>query len=572
MRNVFISVDKLGRVVCDGEQLGFSGEHNAVTVTVEFAEDAESFNSAHYFRFITDGRYSDELFLNDNVLIFTLPQECMIPPEVGCQIVGYTVDNGEPIVIVKTEVFKLKVDYSEVPCEKLHSEPDVFERAMEKCRVAAETAVESAAKASNDAESAARSEQVCTEKSALAQTSAQSAYDSALSAVKSAEALSKAVYEVNNVANALKGTASGSVVAIKDVSPLEHDIKVKVSGETVGNTGLTKTETLSEQWDSVSLDTPADTVRATFSEGNHYCAAGIIPLVDGQDLATLSDFSGLVIQPCYSYGEMGGVTDITYTINGNVLSWQGTKTFDDGSPDSYFDVYEVSGSYTLNSSGQKITGFCQVYGLNEDNPFHQNPEEDSITVTVSLYEGSSVGVVVHGKNFFQTSSVELTGKTTSKVLYTGRLYGAVAISWEQSFLAASASQNGFISVKNITTNTTKWLVANSEGQSYRATRTVDLGEGEYEIKLVNGAKFSGEITKLQLEFGNTATEYEPYRGVLASYSVNADSTVDGVRSIYPSMTFIPDTEGTTVEVEYNRDINKAFAELSAAVISLGGNV
>jgi hypothetical protein len=56
------------------------------------------------------------------------------------------------------------------------------------------------------------------------------------------------------------------------------------------------------------------------------------------------------------------------------------------------------------------------------------------------------------------------------------------------------------------------------------------------------------------------------------YPVNADGTVDGVTSIYPTTTLVIDTAGAVIDVEYNRDINKAFAELYNAIISLGGNV
>ena len=45
-----------------------------------------------------------------------------------------------------------------------------------------------------------------------------------------------------------------------------------------------------------------------------------------------------------------------------------------------------------------------------------------------------------------------------------------------------------------------------------------------------------------------------------------------VKSIYPSMTFLTDTDGVLIDVEYNRDINKAFAELQAAIINLGGTL
>jgi hypothetical protein len=52
----------------------------------------------------------------------------------------------------------------------------------------------------------------------------------------------------------------------------------------------------------------------------------------------------------------------------------------------------------------------------------------------------------------------------------------------------------------------------------------------------------------------------------------ADGTVEGVVSIYPNTTLLTDTTGVLVKAEYNRDLNKAFAELQQAIISLGGNI
>ena len=52
-----------------------------------------------------------------------------------------------------------------------------------------------------------------------------------------------------------------------------------------------------------------------------------------------------------------------------------------------------------------------------------------------------------------------------------------------------------------------------------------------------------------------------------TYALGSDGEAT-VPSQYPSMTFIPDTEGVELSVEYNRDINKAFAELQAVIAQL----
>ena len=62
------------------------------------------------------------------------------------------------------------------------------------------------------------------------------------------------------------------------------------------------------------------------------------------------------------------------------------------------------------------------------------------------------------------------------------------------------------------------------------------------------------ISNIQLEFGSTATEYEPYIG--EDYTPTADGTVNGVESLYPITTLTTDTEGVIINCEYNKDISE----------------
>lgn len=95
------------------------------------------------------------------------------------------------------------------------------------------------------------------------------------------------------------------------------------------------------------------------------------------------------------------------------------------------------------------------------------------------------------------------------------------------------------------------------------------------------------IFKVQYELGSTATAYTPYISDLTSIIVTrygtvetdspqtyipaADGTISGVKSLYPTTTLMTDTEEAIISAEYNRDINKAFAELQQAILSMGGN-
>lgn len=103
-----------------------------------------------------------------------------------------------------------------------------------------------------------------------------------------------------------------------------------------------------------------------------------------------------------------------------------------------------------------------------------------------------------------------------------------------------------------------------------------------------------EFGEIMVEEGATKTNYSPWVDVsqwqlcvhkggsddfdntnCQWLSINEDGTVDGVKSIYPEMSVWCTAEGqnpTVIECEYNRDINKAFEELTQAIISLGGKI
>ena len=79
-----------------------------------------------------------------------------------------------------------------------------------------------------------------------------------------------------------------------------------------------------------------------------------------------------------------------------------------------------------------------------------------------------------------------------------------------------------------------------------------------------GIRFNGS----QTVYYTAQTKYIPLTSVkvivknnngetVAEYTPNADGTVDGVKSLYPTTVITTDTDSVTIECEYNRDINKS---------------
>ena len=396
------------------------------------------------------------------------------------------------------------------------------------------------------------------------------------------------------VSNALKGSVSGEVVAIKDVSPLPHTVLVKASGGGVGEETLTKTVEVTEKMQTVLLDNPASSVRVVVESGSN-CVGGLVPMVDGDNLTASGVREQVVLWPPWSYDEASGGYDLEYTISGKTLSWSGTKYY-------IFDINQsedISGSIELSTTEQKITGFCQVYGLGdgEDNPYSKHGERDELNMTVKVYESASqVNVKVCGKNILP-EYVSKSGVEHAGVTFTTDENGIVTLngiceleSGIKDFMLArdwqlpagdyylSGCPDGGAVYKYYLFATIK----PKEGAEYYQWDTgngvgISIGTGDI-IKLLSvriGYKLNGvTITNVKfrpmLAYGTSASEFEP-RIETTEYTVDVNKETL-VPSRYPSMTFIPDNEDVTLSVEYNRDINKAFAELQAAIISMGGNV
>ena len=188
-----------------------------------------------------------------------------------------------------------------------------------------------------------------------------------------------------------------------------------------------------------------------------------------------------------------------------------------------------------------------------------------------------------------SNSTDLT--TAKLVVYSGNLIPKAASSTSAG-ITATVSIDGTISFSGTTTSgynyilcqetfpsgtyTMRWNkvgLDNVRCSVYDATSSTMLGyndctfttDGTKSIRIycnvgTTGVSISGSI-KPMLNFGSTAMPYEPHYKALTAYPINSDGTVDGVTSIYPTTILTTDTEGVTIDVEYNKDANKVIAEL-----------
>lgn len=74
---------------------------------------------------------------------------------------------------------------------------------------------------------------------------------------------------------------------------------------------------------------------------------------------------------------------------------------------------------------------------------------------------------------------------------------------------------------------------------------------------------------MQLEFGSTATDYEPYV-TPTEYTPNADGVISGVKNLYPNTTLISNGDRVYIDCNYYKDVDKAYNKLSAEIALSGG--
>lgn len=178
-------------------------------------EAGKLYGECDFFRVVIDGNISDLLYLENGVISFSVPEACVKPPEVQCQLVGYKQTSGTVEAILKTAVFTLETEFSEAVNGSIENVPGAFERTLSACADKAFSAAESAVSGAESASSAL----------GFSLDSLKAAERSE----KSSEQAEAALRSLGDISNSLKGSVSGNgIVAARGVSPTEHVMNVKV--------------------------------------------------------------------------------------------------------------------------------------------------------------------------------------------------------------------------------------------------------------------------------------------------------------------------------------------------------
>lgn len=340
-------------------------------------------------------------------------------------------------------------------------------------------------------------------------------------------------------ANALKGTASGTVIRIDDVSPIDHTVKARVGGKNLvplsyktAHPGVVRNEDGSIQFTSDGVLT-------------EYYEMRIINIGD----------KSLYLEPGkYSFKLIGAPIGAHFVIGGGCATYtespSGTLTVEQAGYINYIIVRFAPG-YEYD---------CTVYPMfvkGDIIPTEYEPYIDPASVTLKAYGKNLINVEdatlrdCEGYYYEISTGFEpvLGGKyvlsldLTCDVMPTSVAVGCGVNNFKAEltpFCAKDYYASGHVEVP-FTWNITEENIR--KGETKLAIRVPRYNESKV---------FNATVRNFQLEIGDTATSYEPFRGI--EYTPAADGTVDIV-SVSPTMTLMTDTPGVTIEAEYSKDIN-----------------
>lgn len=340
--------------------------------------------------------------------------------------------------------------------------------------------------------------------------------------------------------SAIKGNLSGAVVRADDVSPVEHFPVVKVHGKNLipyGTITFTRNQ-------SCLLDNP-------LPAGTYTISAHIISSDTDSDYSAVSINSKSEVMK-YIALKRGGRVSSTFTATKPItnIDFCAAYNYSQGEGDSatWSDIQLEEGSVSTD----------------------YEPYKDTSTVTVKR-GGKNLLNLGDVKNGNGTTSTNNNGKFTvtgyfasvnTSFLHSGERY---TVSFDST---RTGEAGGGLSVEFYDETDTR-ITGIYKQNELSTTISFTVPEGTVETRFYfygSGASAgtdSATYTNVQLEYGNEATEYEPYNCL--KYTPSADGTVEGIFSLSPNMTIITDTEGAIVECEYIKDTNKVIQKIADAL-------
>ena len=382
-----------------------------------------------------------------------------------------------------------------------------------------------------------------------AQQGAKQAEENAKNYADEAKQSAEALSSVNNIfSNALKGSTSGEIIGMHDVSPIEHEMDIRVRGKNIlpypyaNTTKIMNGITFTDNGDgSITVEGTA-TANAYFVLQNKF-------YLQGSNITLKKSGNDYIPNTNGIYTASKRV--FCNTINGSI-----TLELNKGDGFSGYEVF-----YPQIELGTTATSYA---------PYVPDISAVKVNKLGKNLVYAPISTIQNGLTITKESdgSLYVKGKAESLTTYFFEIPSGNVFR-ENTAYRLSLSYSG----KAPTNDIYPIITYAKNGQQYWVQNVVwdkNCSNPRCYIQFNADAEVDAHIYP-QLEIGSIATEYEPYIEP-TEYTVNADGVISGVNSLYPSTTLMTDTDGAVIDTSYNKDINKAFEEIKNAILSLGGNV
>lgn len=418
------------------------------------------------------------------------------------------------------------------------------------------------------------------DQAAVVKAAAKTAQDSAVAQIeaKGASTLATipgeytaAVNAVQSAANAIRGKASGEVIRVDDVSPMEHYPKIRVHGKNLFDTSKIQVMPESNQ-NAYVREVGSDYIIVTTQTG--YTGNGFCTIKQ-----TLRE-----VCPSLEVGKAYTLTATTESTSVNIYLYLTQTVWLFGKP--MIVTEEMLNSavtfYGLSEKEGFGTGDCIISNIQIEEgtvATEYAPYIDPTTITVARGGRNLLDL---GKCTFSNCTVVENGvKASIGGVYYCEVYPNYLRDYLQNhdgvtltFSVRNTIPGGYIAIvilyedgtysqKTSETNTTT-LTINNQGRTIRYVVVRPIAKRETFTDTTSIA------TDMQLEIGSSATEYKKTES-LAETTPAPDGTVTGLKSASPTMTLLTDTRGVTIDCEYSRDTNKVIEDILNKLAALVGN-
>lgn len=347
--------------------------------------------------------------------------------------------------------------------------------------------------------------------------------------------------------NPLKGYATGNPITISDASPNEHELKVTVKSKNLipypyyDTTKTANGITFTDNGDGSITANGTATERTTFK---------------------LHTFTSVNLEKgtyFLSGCPKGGSTN-SYRIN--FAARVENKTF--------FDKSDIGNGLLLETEN-KISSFYGVIIIAEGTTC------SNLTFKPMLCRGISS---IPYKKYF-SDKTKATVKRSGKNLLP---FPYAAVSQVINGITFNVNNDGSVTVSGTPTADTSFCLQEnadygnenietktnipSSNKDYSASKRISYNSVTKKVELVfkQNDGFSGfEIFYPQIEYGKISTDYEPYISP-EFFTPSADGAVKNLTSLSKAMNISCEKSEIEIDIEYNKDLNKAFCELQALIL------